>query len=77
MESEFFIASTAIIFSLGVLPGSILYFIHRVAAKKLDTVVRVVETESPPGFLRYSDSTESALQGALLLKPVFCRLRSE
>ncbi len=43
MESEFIIASTAIIFSLGVLPGSILYFIHRVAAKKLDTIVRVVE----------------------------------
>ena len=41
MESEFFIASTAIIFSLGVLPGSILYFIHRVAAKKLDTIVRL------------------------------------
>ena len=47
MESEFFIASTAIIFSLGVLPGSILYFIHRVAAKKLDTIVRVVDANLP------------------------------
>ncbi len=43
MAGEFYIAAIAIIFSLGVLPGSIMYFIHRVSAKRLDTIIKVVE----------------------------------
>lgn len=43
MSGEFYIATVSIIFSLGVLPISILYFIHRVKAKKLDTIIKVVE----------------------------------
>lgn len=43
MEGEFYIALVAIIFSLGVLPVSVLYFIHRVKAKKLDALIKVVE----------------------------------
>ncbi len=43
MEGEAFIAIFSIFFSLGVLPLSILYFIQRLNAKKLDTIVKVVE----------------------------------
>ncbi len=43
MEDEFYIAAISIIFSLGVLPISILYVIYRVVTKKLDTIVKVVE----------------------------------
>ena len=43
MSGEFYIATVSIIFSLGVLPLGILYFIHRVKAKKLDTIIKVVE----------------------------------
>lgn len=43
MEGEFYIAFVSILFSLGVLPLGILYFVHRVKAKKLDTIVKVVE----------------------------------
>ena len=43
MTGEFYIAAIAIIFSLGVLPGGILYFLHRVSAKRLDTIIKVVE----------------------------------
>ena len=43
MESELLIPIFGIIFSLGVLPLSILYFINRGHDKKLDTIVKVVE----------------------------------
>ena len=43
MSGEFYIAIVSILFSLGVLPLSILYFIHRVKAKRLDTIVKVIE----------------------------------
>lgn len=43
MGDEFYIAVISIIFSLGVLPISIMYFINRVATRKLDTIVKVVE----------------------------------
>ena len=43
MSGEFYIAIVSVIFSLGVLPLGILYFIHRVKAKKLDTIIKVVE----------------------------------
>ena len=43
MEGEIFIPILGIIFSLGVLPLSILYFINRVHDKKLDTIIKVVE----------------------------------
>jgi len=43
MSGEFYIATVSIIFSLGVLPLGILYFIHRVKAKKLDSIIKVVE----------------------------------
>lgn len=43
MEGEYYIGAISIIFSLGVLPLSILYFISKVSAKKLDTIIKVVE----------------------------------
>lgn len=43
MEGEFYIAITSLIFSLGVLPFSILYFINRGVDKKLDSIVKIVE----------------------------------
>lgn len=43
MSAEFYIAIVSILMSLGVLPIAILYFIHRVKAKKLDTIIKVVE----------------------------------
>lgn len=43
MGGEALIAIISVIFSLGVLPLGILYFIHRVKAKKLDTIIKVVE----------------------------------
>ena len=43
MEGEIFIPVLGIIFSLGVLPLSILYFINRAHDKKLDTIIKVVE----------------------------------
>jgi len=43
MEGELFIGLISVILSIGVLPLSILYFIHRVKAKKLDTIIKVVE----------------------------------
>jgi Domain of unknown function (DUF6249) len=43
MEGEAFIAITSIIFSLGVLPLSILYFINRGHDKKMESIVKIVE----------------------------------
>lgn len=43
MEGEQFIGLISVILSVGVVPLSILYFIHRVKAKKLDTIIKVVE----------------------------------
>ena len=43
MQGEIFIPIIGIIFSLGVLPLSILYFINRGQDKKLDTIIKVVE----------------------------------
>jgi len=43
MEGELFIGLISVIFSLGVLPLSILYFINRGHDKKLDSIVKVVE----------------------------------
>lgn len=43
MDADSLIPIIGIIFSLGVLPLSILYFISRGHDKKLDTIVKVVE----------------------------------
>lgn len=43
MSGEFYMATVSILMSLGVLPLAIGYFIHRVKAKKLDTIIKVVE----------------------------------
>lgn len=43
MEGEVLIPLLGIIFSLGVLPFSILYFINRAHVKRLDTIIKVVE----------------------------------
>ncbi|MBL4572674.1 MAG: hypothetical protein JKY86_06335 [Gammaproteobacteria bacterium] len=43
MDANLLIPIFAIIFSLGVLPLSILYFINRGHDKKLDTITKVVE----------------------------------
>lgn len=43
MDGEAFIPVIAIIFMFGVLPLSILYYVDKVKAKKLDTIIKVVE----------------------------------
>ncbi|NQV69286.1 MAG: hypothetical protein HQ498_04600 [Pseudohongiella sp.] len=43
MNAATLIPALAIIFSLGVLPLSILYFVSKTKAKKMDTLIKVVE----------------------------------
>ncbi|GJM12998.1 MAG: hypothetical protein DHS20C12_14010 [Pseudohongiella sp.] len=43
MNSEVFVIAIPTIVLFGVFPAIIFYFIHRVKAKKLDTIVKVVE----------------------------------
>lgn len=43
MSGELWIGMVSVIVSVGVLPLSILYFLHRVRAKKLDTIIKLVE----------------------------------
>lgn len=43
MGEEFFVVAIPVIMIFGVLPVCVLYFIHRMKAKKLDTIIKVVE----------------------------------
>ncbi|MEX0964456.1 MAG: DUF6249 domain-containing protein [Pseudohongiellaceae bacterium] len=60
MEGELIIGLMSVILTVGVVPLSLMYFLHRVKAKKLDTMVKVVElsgTVDPEMMKLLSNST--------------------
>ncbi len=62
MDGDLFIGLAGVIFSLGVLPLSILYFLNRGQNKKLDTIIKVVELGGTvdPGMMKMlGDSNKS------------------
>lgn len=63
MNAEVFIIAIPVITIFGVLPACVLYFIHRMKAKKLDTIIKVVElggTVDPDMMKMLSDSNTGA-----------------
>jgi len=63
MGTEVFLASIPVIIIFGVLPACIFYFLHRTKAKKLDTIIKIVElggTVDPDMMKMLSDSNTSA-----------------
>ena len=63
MDAEVFIVAIPVIIIFGVLPACALYFIHRMKAKKLDTIIKVVElggTVDPDMMKMLSDGNTSA-----------------
>lgn len=62
MNAEVYIIVIPVIIIFGVLPACFLYFIHRVKAKKLDTIIKVVElggTVDPEMMKMLSDTSAS------------------
>jgi hypothetical protein len=63
MDGEVLAVSIPVIIIFGVLPACVLYFLHRMKAKKLDTIVKFVElggTVDPDMMKMLSDSSTSS-----------------
>ena len=63
MESQVLIVVTPVIIIFGILPACVLYFIHRMKAKKLDTLIKIVElggTVDPDMMQMLSDGSANA-----------------